>query len=80
MIVSAVIDGLALDDARKYSGPRAFTDFMATGGDGLALSHAALTEDSLGIVDLDALIAYMQSQPGGIVRADATHRLAPVSR
>lgn len=77
-VVSAMVGGAPLDDARRYT--LAFTDFMATGGDGLALAHAALTEDTLGIIDLDALIAYMQSQPGGVVRADAEPRLVPVSR
>jgi 2',3'-cyclic-nucleotide 2'-phosphodiesterase (5'-nucleotidase family) len=75
-IVSAAVNGAPLDDARDYT--VAFTDFMATGGEGLALSRAALKQESLGIVDLDALIAFMQSRPGGVVRPDDAPRLIPV--
>jgi 2',3'-cyclic-nucleotide 2'-phosphodiesterase/3'-nucleotidase/5'-nucleotidase len=77
-VVSATVDGVPLDDARTYT--VAFTDFMATGGEGLILSNAALKQDALGIVDLDALIAFVQSQPGGIIKPDAAPRLIPVPR
>ena len=75
-IVSATAGGAPLDDAREYT--VAFTDFMATGGEGLDLARVALKQDALGIIDLDALVAYMQSQPAGVVRPDAAPRLIPV--
>ncbi|MFI5232947.1 MAG: 5'-nucleotidase C-terminal domain-containing protein [Gemmatimonadales bacterium] len=77
-IVSVTVGGAPLDDARDYT--VAFTDFMATGGEGLDLARVASQQDALGIIDLDALIAYMQSQPGGIVKPDAAPRLIPVPR
>lgn len=76
-IVAATVNGTPLDDARAYT--VAFTDFMATGGDGLALARSAAKEEALGIVDLDALISFMQSRPGGVVRPDAAPRLIPVT-
>jgi 2',3'-cyclic-nucleotide 2'-phosphodiesterase (5'-nucleotidase family) len=77
-IVSAEVGGAPLDDGRQYT--VAYTDFMATGGDGLSLAKSALKQESLGIVDLDALIGFMQSRPGGLVRPDASPRLAPERR
>ena len=53
---------------------------MATGGDGLGLANAALKQEPLGIVDLDALIAFAQSRPGGVIRADAAPRLVSAPR
>ncbi|HEX7546184.1 MAG TPA: 5'-nucleotidase C-terminal domain-containing protein [Gemmatimonadaceae bacterium] len=75
-IVSAEVGGVPLDDGRQYT--VAYTDFMATGGDGLGLAKVSLKQEPLGIVDLDALIAFMQSQPGALVRPDAAPRLAPL--
>jgi 2',3'-cyclic-nucleotide 2'-phosphodiesterase (5'-nucleotidase family) len=77
-IVAATVGGEPLDDTREYT--VAFTDFMATSGDGLALANAAVKQESLGIVDLDALISFMQAQPGGVVKPDAAPRLIPVSQ
>ena len=77
-IVSAAVNGAPLDDGRTYT--VAFTDFMATSGDGLALANAATKQESLGIIDLDALISFMQSRPDGVVRPDAAPRLMSVSR
>src|ERR1035437_1597006 len=48
-IVSAAIGGAPLDDARQYT--VAFTDFLATSGDGLGLANAALKQEPLGVVD-----------------------------
>ena len=75
-IVSALVGGAPLDDAKHYT--LAFTDFMATGGDGLSLAGSVLAEDSPGIVDLDALIAYVRAMPGGVVKPDAVPRLTVV--
>ena len=77
-IVSVMVGGSPLDDARDYS--VAFTDFMAGTGEGLALANSAVKQETLGIVDLDALITYVESQPGGIVKPDATLRLIPDSK
>jgi 2',3'-cyclic-nucleotide 2'-phosphodiesterase (5'-nucleotidase family) len=77
-ITSATVGGAPLDDARLYT--VAYTDFMATGGDGLGLASAAVTQDTLGVIDLDALIAFVQQQPGGVVKGDAAPRLIPASR
>jgi 2',3'-cyclic-nucleotide 2'-phosphodiesterase (5'-nucleotidase family) len=77
-IVSATVGGAPLDDAREYT--VAYTDFMATGGDGLGLASAAVKQEALGIVDLDALIAFVQAMPGGVIEPDAAPRLALVGR
>jgi 5'-nucleotidase len=77
-IVSAAIGGAPLDDARQYT--VAFTDFLATSGDGLGLANAALKQEPLGVVDLDALIAFARSLPGGVIKPDAAPRLVPAPR
>ncbi len=77
-IVSVNVAGAPLNDARDYS--IALTDFMATSGEGLALTNSAVKQETLGIVDLDALIAFVQSQPGGTVKPDAALRLIPDSK
>ena len=51
---------------------------VVTGGDGLAFTQSAGAATALGIVDLDALISYVQSRPGGVVRGDAAPRIVPV--
>jgi 2',3'-cyclic-nucleotide 2'-phosphodiesterase/3'-nucleotidase/5'-nucleotidase len=77
-MVSVSVGGAPLSDARDYT--VAFTDFMATSGEGLALANAAVKQETLGVVDLDALIAFVQLQPGGIVKPDAALRLIPDSK
>ena len=76
-IISAVVGGAALDDTRTYT--LAFTDFMATGGDLMSLAGATLKEDAIGIVDLDALITFVQAMPGGTIAPDAAPRIVAVS-
>jgi 2',3'-cyclic-nucleotide 2'-phosphodiesterase (5'-nucleotidase family) len=75
-VVEVTVGGAPLDLTRSYT--IAMSDFMATGGDGLALAGPANKTESLGIVDIDALIAYVQALPGGVIRPDATARIAPV--
>jgi 2',3'-cyclic-nucleotide 2'-phosphodiesterase (5'-nucleotidase family) len=77
-IVSVAVGGAPLDDTREYT--VAYTDFMATGGDGLGLASAAIKQVTTGIVDLDALIAFARAQPGGVIKPDAAPRLIPESR
>ena len=38
-------------------------DFLATGGDGLAITTGALRTEILPMVDLDALVTYLESRP-----------------
>ncbi len=75
-LVDVEIGGARLDPARTYT--IAMSDFMATGGDGLALGGSDARTEALGIVDLDALIAYVQSRPGGVVRPDSAPRIVAV--
>jgi 2',3'-cyclic-nucleotide 2'-phosphodiesterase/3'-nucleotidase/5'-nucleotidase len=75
-VVDITVAGKPVDPAATYT--IAMSDFMATGGDGLALAGPANKTESLGIVDIDALIAYVQAIPGGIIRPDPTARIAPI--
>ncbi|MFI5312329.1 MAG: 5'-nucleotidase C-terminal domain-containing protein [Gemmatimonadales bacterium] len=76
-IISAVVGGAPLDDAKTYT--LAFSDFMSTGGDGLSLASDTIREETLGIVDLDALISYVRAMPGGVIKPDPAPRLVAVS-
>jgi hypothetical protein len=49
-------------------------NFMAGGGDGLALGADAVRSEPLPIIDLDALIAYMRQLPQPI-RAPTERRI-----
>jgi 2',3'-cyclic-nucleotide 2'-phosphodiesterase (5'-nucleotidase family) len=77
-IVSVTVGGAPIDDARDYT--VAFTDFMATGGEGLVLANASKKNEPLGVIDLDALIAFAQSRPGGALRPDGAPRLSPAPK
>jgi 2',3'-cyclic-nucleotide 2'-phosphodiesterase (5'-nucleotidase family) len=55
-------DGRALENGRRYR--IVMTDFLASGGDGAALSREARVED-LTRIDLDAFVQYLQGLPGG---------------
>jgi len=74
-IIDVTIGGQSLDPARNYA--ISMSDFMASGGDGLSLAGVPTVDT--GVIDLDALIAYAQSQPGGIVRPDRTIRIASIA-
>ena len=54
-------NGAALDDAARYR--VILNDFMALGGEGLGFATNAIRSEPLGIVDLDALIAYLRKLP-----------------
>jgi 2',3'-cyclic-nucleotide 2'-phosphodiesterase (5'-nucleotidase family) len=54
-------NGAALDDAARYR--VILNDFMALGGEGLGFATNALRSEPLGIVDLDALMAYLKKLP-----------------
>ncbi len=75
-IVGITVGGMPLDPARRYT--LAMSDFMATGGDGQGIPGAESKSEHLGIVDLDALVDYVRTMPGGIIRADTTVRIREV--
>jgi 2',3'-cyclic-nucleotide 2'-phosphodiesterase (5'-nucleotidase family) len=64
-------NGHELDDRATYT--MVISDFLATGGMGLAFPDPRATVRDLGIVDLDATIAYLRTLPQP-VRAPADHR------
>ncbi len=70
-------DGTPLSDARSYN--VILNDFLATGGEGYNASGRATASRPLNIVDLDALIDYLQSLPAPIA-APTDVRIAPVPR
>lgn len=63
-------DGSRLDPRRRYR--VIMTNFLAAGGDGAELAQGATVEE-LGVIDLDALVAHLKSQPDG--RLVVTDRL-----
>lgn len=76
-ISAFLVNGAPLEPARIYT--VAMSDFMATGGDGLAFAGASTRTEALGIVDLDALVDFVRGQPGGTVRPDTVRRIVPVA-
>jgi 2',3'-cyclic-nucleotide 2'-phosphodiesterase (5'-nucleotidase family) len=54
------------------------SDFLVTGGDGLSLAASAIKTEPLNIVDLDAFIDYVRTQPQPI-RAPAEPRIIAVA-
>ena len=67
-------NGAPLDTAAQYR--VILNDFMALGGEGLGFTTGALRTETLSIVDLDALIAYLRRQPQP-VRAPNEVRIVP---
>jgi hypothetical protein len=53
--------GRALRDDATYT--LVLTNFLLAGGDGLGLAGDAVTTEPLGILDIDALVRYVQSRP-----------------
>jgi 5'-nucleotidase len=70
-------DGTPLSDSRTYD--VILNDFLATGGEGYNVASRATASRPLNIVDLDALIDYLQSLPAPIA-APTEVRIAPVAR
>ena len=72
-------DGRELHDDAEYS--VVFTDFLATGGDGLGLATTAIRTEVLAMNDLDALVAYLRAQPQPVrPPPDAHFVVVPASR
>ncbi|MDP9205130.1 MAG: 5'-nucleotidase C-terminal domain-containing protein [Gemmatimonadota bacterium] len=69
-------DGAPLSDSRTYN--VILNDFLATGGEGYNAGVRASTSRPTNIVDLDALIDYLQSMPSPIA-APSEVRIAPVT-
>jgi len=76
-IVELSVGGKPVDPSHTYT--VTMSDFMATGGDGLALA-APKGPVETGVSDIDALITFVQAQSGGVIHADPTVRLAPVPK
>jgi 5'-nucleotidase len=75
-IVSVTMaDGTPLSDSRSYN--VVLNDFLATGGEGYNAAGRATASKPLNIVDLDALIDYLQSLPEPIT-APTEVRISPV--
>jgi 2',3'-cyclic-nucleotide 2'-phosphodiesterase (5'-nucleotidase family) len=77
-IVSVTMpDGAPLSESRSYS--VILNDFLATGGEGYNAAGRAIASRPLNIVDLDALIDYLQSLPEPIA-APTEVRISPVTQ
>ena len=73
LVGAQLASGTPLDDTREYR--LVLSDFMLTGGDGLGLGGAARLTEPLNVQDLDALVAFVRSRPGGVIVPDETPRL-----
>ena len=69
-------DSANVVDTRQYT--MTVNDFMVTGGDGLALTRAAVRLDDLKIMALDALTEYLRAQPQPVA-APTAPRIIDVS-
>ena len=74
------VQRLQLENGEEITDTGTYTvsvnDFMAAGGDNLTMIMKPLGRVDTGIVDLDALIAYLQKLPQP-VRADTPKRFVP---
>ncbi len=77
IVRATMADGSALDDRTTYR--LILLDFLAEGGDGLAVTEGAHSIESLGILDRDALEQYIRSLPQPF-RAPQDERVIPVRR
>ena len=75
-LIDVRVGGRAIDPKRIYT--VTLNDFMVMGGDGLGLAGVALETMPNGIVDLDALIAYIRARPLGVA-APLVDRIVPVT-
>jgi 2',3'-cyclic-nucleotide 2'-phosphodiesterase (5'-nucleotidase family) len=69
-------DGSQVADDRQYT--LAMNDFMATGGDGFALTTSAARVEDLKTVDVDAMAAYLRTFKGPVA-APAEPRIVDVA-
>jgi 5'-nucleotidase len=60
IVALTLASGAQVADDKRYT--IAMNDFMATGGDGLALNSSAVRVEDLKTVDVDALAAYLRAQ------------------
>lgn len=77
IVRATMSDGSALDDRRTYR--LILLDFLAEGGDGLAVTEGAQSIEALGILDLEALEQYIRSLPQPF-RAPRDERVIQVRR
>jgi 5'-nucleotidase len=70
-------DGIPLSGSRSYN--VIVNDFLATGGEGYNAGGRATASRPTNVVDLDALIDYLQSLPSPIV-APTEVRITPVTQ
>ncbi len=61
MVSARLADGRDITSNGRYT--IILNDFLATGGDGLGVTTGAIRTEILPIVDLDALVEYLQSRP-----------------
>jgi 2',3'-cyclic-nucleotide 2'-phosphodiesterase (5'-nucleotidase family) len=77
IVRATMSDGSALDDGKAYK--LILPDFLADGGEGLAVTEGARSLEALGILDRDALEQYIRSLPQPF-RAPRDARVAEVRR
>jgi 2',3'-cyclic-nucleotide 2'-phosphodiesterase / 3'-nucleotidase / 5'-nucleotidase len=75
LVSAKLANGREIADDAQYT--LVMNNFMATGGDGLALGTEAVRSEPLPIIDLDALIDYMKQLPQP-VRAPTERRIIEV--
>jgi 2',3'-cyclic-nucleotide 2'-phosphodiesterase (5'-nucleotidase family) len=75
LVTATLANGREIADDAQYT--LVMNNFMATGGDGLALGAEAVRSEPLPIIDLDALIEYMKHLPQPI-RPPAERRIIEV--
>lgn len=76
-ITQLLVGGKPLRDDATYS--VVLSDFLLTGGDGLGLQQDAIKVEPLNIVDIDALIAWVQAQPGHAITGPTERRLVALA-